>query len=179
MKEKEQIEIPLSKTKMMLTFFGSLLFVGLGLWFLINPPKSTHWLFGNPAVIFIAGIASVLFFGLVAVTIFRKFSDKKPGLIINKQGITDNSSGVSAGLIPWTDIQEITISQVMNQKFLMFIVRNPEFYLDKVTNPLKRNAMKMNYKTYGSPISISANALQTNFDDLRKILIEKMNEYKS
>lgn len=176
---KEQIEIPLSKTKMMLTFFGSLLFVGLGLWFLINPPKSTHWLFGNPTVIFIAGIASVLFFGLVAVTIFRKFSDKKPGLIINKQGITDNSSGVSAGLIPWTDIQEITISQVMNQKFLMFIVRNPEFYLDKVTNPLKRNAMKMNYKTYGSPISISANALQTNFDDLHKLLIEKMNEYKS
>ncbi len=179
MTEKEQIEIPLSKTKLMMTFFGSLLFVGLGLWFLINPPKSNHWLFGNPTVIFIAGIASVLFFGLVAVTIFRKFSDKKPGLIINKQGITDNSSGVSAGLIPWTDIQEITISQVMNQKFLMFIVRNPEFYLDKVTNPLKRNAMKMNYKTYGSPISISANALQTNFDDLHKLLIEKMNEYKS
>lgn len=179
MTEKEQIEIPLSKTKMMMTFFGSLLFVGLGLWFLINPPKSNHWLFGNPTVIFIAGIASVLFFGLVAVTIFRKFSDKKPGLIINKQGITDNSSGVSAGLIPWTDIQEITISQVMNQKFLMFIVRNPEFYLDKVTNPLKRNAMKMNYKTYGSPISVSANALQTNFDDLHKLLIEKMNEYKS
>ena len=179
MTEKEQIEIPLSKTKMMLTFFGSLLFVGLGLWFLINPPKSTHWLFGNPTVIFIAGIASVLFFGLVAVTIFRKFSDTQPGLIINNQGITDNSSGVSAGLIPWTDIQEISISQVMNQKFLMFIVRNPEFYLDKVSNPLKRNAMKMNYKTYGSPISISANALQTNFDDLHKLLIEKMNEYKS
>jgi hypothetical protein len=179
MTEKEQIEIPLSKTKMILTFFGSLLFVGLGLWFVINPPKSNHWLFGNPTVIFIAGIASVIFFGLVAVIIFRKFSDKKPGLIINKQGITDNSSGVSAGLIPWTDIQEITISQVMSQKFLMFTVKNPEFYLDQVTNPLKRNAMKMNYKTYGSPISISANSLQTNFDDLHKLLIEKLNEYKS
>lgn len=179
MTKEEQIEIPLSKTKMILTFLGSLMFVGLGIWFLTNPPKSNHWLFGNPTIIFIAGIASVLFFGLVAVIIFRKFSDKKPGLIINKEGITDNSSGVSAGLIPWTDIQEITISQVMNQKFLMFIVRNPEFYLEKVTNPLKRNAMKMNYKTYGSPISISANALQTNFDDLHKLLEDKMTEYKS
>lgn len=176
---KEQIEIPLSKTKMMLTFFGSLIFVGLGLWFLKNPPTSNHWLFGNPTIIFIAGIASIIFFGIVAVFIFRKFSDKKPGLIINEQGITDNSSGVSAGLIPWTDIQEITISQVMNQKFLIFSVINPEFYLDQITNPLKRNAMKMNYKTYGSPISISANALQTNFDDLHKLLIAKMNEYKS
>jgi hypothetical protein len=174
-----QIEIPLSKTKMTMTFLGSLAFVGLGLWFLINPPKSNHWLFGNPTLIFVAGLASVLFFGLVAITIFRKFSDKKAGLIISKDGITDNSSGVSAGLIPWTDIQEIKVSQVMNQKFLMFIVSNPQDYLDKVKNPLKRNAMKMNYKTYGSPISISSNALKTNFDDLQKLLVEKMNEYKS
>ena len=174
-----QIEIPLSKTKMTMTFLGSLAFVGLGLWFLINPPKSNHWLFGNPTLIFVAGLASVLLFGLVAITIFRKFSDKKAGLIISKDGITDNSSGVLAGLIPWADIQEIKVSQVMNQKFLMFIVSNPQDYLDKVKNPLKRNAMKMNYKTYGSPISISSNALKTNFDDLQKLLVEKMNEYKS
>lgn len=164
---------------MTMTFLGSLAFVGLGLWFLINPPKSNHWLFGNPTLIFVAGLASVLLFGLVAITIFRKFSDKKAGLIISKDGITDNSSGVSAGLIPWADIQEIKVSQVMNQKFLMFIVSNPQDYLDKVKNPLKRNAMKMNYKTYGSPISISSNALKTNFDDLQKLLVEKMNEYKS
>ncbi|PCI95703.1 MAG: hypothetical protein COB15_11905 [Flavobacteriales bacterium] len=177
--QNEQIEIPLSKNKMFLTLLGAIAFVGLGLWFLINPPKSNHWLLGNPTLIFIIGLASILFFGLVAVTIFRKFSDKKPGLIINKQGITDNSSGVSAGLIPWTDIQEIKMSQVMSQKFLMFIVSNPQDYLDKVTNPLKRNAMKMNYKTYGSPISISSNALKTNFDELQKLLEYKMNEYKS
>lgn len=179
MTKEVQIEIPLSKTKMIMTFLGSLMFVGLGIWFLTNPPKGNHWLFENPVVIFIAGLASVIFFGLVAVTIFRKFFDNKPGLTINRQGIIDNSSGVSAGLVPWTDIQEIKISQVMSQKFLMFIVKNPEDYLVKVTNPLKRNAMKMNYKTYGSPISISSNALQTNFDDLHKLLIDKMNEYKS
>jgi len=179
MTKEEQIEIPLSKTKMTLTFLGSLVFVGLGLWFIIKPPISNHWLFGNPIIVLILGLVSVIFFGLLAVTIFRKFSDKKPGLTISQQGITDNSSGISAGLIPWTDIQEIKISQVMNQKLLMFIVRNPEDYLDKVKNPLKRNAIKINYKTYGSPISISSNALQTNFDDLHKMLIDKMNEYKS
>jgi len=164
---------------MTMTFLGSLVFVGLGLWFLINPPKISNPIFGNPTLIFIVGLASILFFGFVAVTIFRKFSDKRPGLVISRQGITDNSSGVSAGLIPWTDIIEIKVSQVMNQKFLMFIVSNPQNYLDKVTNPLKRNAMKMNYKTYGSPISISSNALQTNFDDLQRLLVQKMNEYKS
>ncbi len=178
MSNEEHFEIPLSKTKMILTFLGSLMFVGLGIWFLVNPPKISNPILGNPTTLFIIGIASVLFFGLVAITIFRKFSDKKAGLIINKQGVIDNSSGVSAGEIPWKDIQEIAISQVMNQKFLMIIVKNPQEYIDKVTSPIKRNAMKMNYKSYGSPISISSNALQTNFDDLHKLLIDKMNEYK-
>lgn len=179
MTQDGQIEIPLSKKKMTLTLLGSIIFVGLGIWFLINPPKINNPIFGNPTVIFIAGLASIIFFGLVAITIFRKLSDKKAGLIISRQGIIDNSSGVSAGLVLWTDIEEIKVSQVMSQKFLMFIVSNPQDYLDKVTNPLKRNAMKMNFKTYGSPISISSNALQTNFDDLYQLLTDKLKEYKS
>jgi hypothetical protein len=179
MNKTEHIEIPLSKTKMILIFLGSLLFVALGFWMSINTPKSIHWLYGNPTVVLIIGIITMLFFGLVAITMFRKFLDNKPGLIISREGVTDNSSGVSAGLIPWCDIQEITIAQVINQRFLMFIVNNPEAYLDRVKNPLKRNAMKINYKTYGSPISISSNALQTNFDNLHKLLLEKMNEFKS
>ncbi len=163
---------------MLLRLLGAIMFVGLGLWFLINPPKIGNPIVGNPTAIFIVGLVSIIFFGFVAVTILRKFSDKTAGLIINREGITDNSSGVSAGFIPWTDIDEIKVSQVMNQKFLMLIVRNPQDYLDKVTNAMKRNAMKMNNKTYGSPISISSNALRTNFDDLHKLLVEKLNEYK-
>ena len=125
--KEEQIEIPFSKTKMTLTFLGSVMFVGLGLWFLIKPPKSNHLILGNPTLIFITGLAAVIFFGFVAVTIFRKFLDKNPGLILSKQGITDNSSGVSVGLIPWTDIQEVKITQEVNQRFIMLIVRNPQY----------------------------------------------------
>lgn len=178
MNNEEQIEIPLSKTKMRLTFVGALVFVGFGLWFLISPPKSNHWLFGNQTLILIIGLVAVMFFGLIAVVIFRKFSDKKPGLIICEQGIIDNSSEVSVGLIPWSDIQEIKISQVMSQKILILVVKNPNDYLNRVTSIFKRNSMKMTYKTYGSPISISAHVLQTDFDNLHKLLIEKMNEYK-
>ena len=179
MTQNEQIEIPLSKKKMTLTLLGSVIFVGIGTWFLINPPKINNPILGNPTVIFIAGLASILFFGLAAVTVFRKLSDKNAGLIINRQGIIDNSSGVSAGLVLWTDIEKIKISQVMGQKFLMFMVKNPQEYLDKATNPLKRKGMEMNYRSYGSPISISANSLQTNFDELYNLLTEKLKEHKS
>jgi len=178
MGKTEQIEIPLSKKKMLLTFFGSIIFVVLGVLLLINPSMFISTIFRNPTIIFIAGLFSVLFFGLCAIVIFRKFSDKKAGLIINREGIIDNSSGVSAGLVLWSDIKEIKIRSVVSQKFLVFIVENPHNYIEKFTNSLKRKAAEMNYKTYGSPITISANSLQTNFNNLHNLLIEKMREYK-
>lgn len=178
MTQDEQIEIPMSKKKMILTFFGSIAFVGLGIWFLSDPSKFKSPIFDNPTIISIVGLAAILFFGLVAVTVFRKLGNKKAGLIINKEGIIDNSSGVSAGLILWTDIEEISVSQVMNQNFLILIVKNPQDYLDSVTNPLKRKGMEMNYRSYGSPISISAHSLQTSFDNLYNLLTEKLKENK-
>lgn len=44
---EEQVEIPLSKTKIILTFIGALILVGLRLWILITHPKSDHWLLGK------------------------------------------------------------------------------------------------------------------------------------
>ena len=179
MTQIEQIEIPLSKKKMWLYFFLAIMFIAMGILALINPSYFVSLFFPNPTVIFISGLASVLFFGLGSVIMFRKLSDKKAGLIINKQGIIDNSSGgVSAGLVLWSDIEEIKISSIMSQKFLIIMVKNPRDYIAKVKNPLKRKSMEANYKMTGSPISISDNILQSNFDNLCKLLIEKMNEYK-
>lgn len=178
MTQNGQIEIPLSKKKMTLILLGSIVFVGLGIWFIINPSKISNPIFSNSTLISIVGFVSILFFGLIAVLIFRKLSDKNAGLIINHQGIIDNSSGISAGLVLWTDIEEIRTIQVANQKFLMFVVKNPQEYINKITNPIKRKGMEMNYKNYGSPINISANSLQINFDELYSLLTKKLKEHK-
>ncbi|EJL64484.1 STM3941 family protein [Flavobacterium sp. CF136] len=176
MSEENQIEIPLSKQKLYLMLFGSIIFVGIGTWLVVNPPKSNHPIFGNPMIILISGISAIVFFGYITFTLFKKLPDNKPCLIINSEGIIDNSSGVSAGIILWTDIIEISTSNVMNQKFLMFIVKNPEEYINRQNGIVKRKAMEINYRTYGSPISISANTLDTNFEELYELLQRKFNE---
>ena len=176
MSEENQIEIPLSKQKLYLMLFGSIIFVGIGTWLVVNPPKSNHPIFGNPMIILISGISAIVFFGYIAFTLFKKLPDNKPGLIINSEGIIDNSSGVSAGIVLWKDIIEISTSTVMNQQFLMFIVKNPEEYINRQNGIVKRKAMEMNYRTYGSPISISANTLDTNFEELYELLQRKLNE---
>ena len=175
----EQIEIPLSKNKLTLMLICSLIFISLGLWFVIKPPTISNPIIGNPTLILTVGIAAILFFGLCALFIAKKLPDKTPGLIINNQGVTDNSSGVSVGLIPWDDIKEINVTNVANQKFLMLVVKNPDEYINRQKGFIKKKAMQMNYKSYGSPISISANGLKCNFNELFRILQNKFNDVKA
>jgi hypothetical protein len=74
-------------------------------------------MFDNPFVKYGAAIAAILFFGFGIFYFLRKLIDKKPGLIIDDNGIIDNSSAVSVGLIPWSDIEHISTTNVMKQKF--------------------------------------------------------------
>ena len=178
MNDAKQVEVPLSKQKLFLMLIGSIIFVTIGFWFLISPPKISNPVLGNPVLIAITGLGSILFFGLGIFIFIKKLSDKSPGLIITGEGFTDNSSGVSAGFVSWRDLLEIKETVVFNQKLLMFIVKNPENYINRQPNPLKRKAMEVNYKSFGSPISVSANGLECDFNELKTLLDNKFHDFK-
>ena len=176
MEQIEQVTIPLNKRKLLLIFFGSIIFVWFGVQFVIDPVAFSN-IRNSPRLVLIAGLVATPFFGLAAIITLRKLLNKKAGITINKEGIIDNASGVSAGFILWSDIKEIKIWG-KDDRCLMIIVKNPQDYIDKETNPFKKMMMNSNNKSYGSPISISTSALQISFDDLHHILLEKMKECK-
>ncbi len=164
---------------MILSLVISIVFTGLGFWFVLAPPQSDHLLFGNTPLLLLTGLSAVVLFGLLTVSISIKLFDKKPGLIIDDQEITDNSSGLSADFIPWEEIEEIQITRLMSQKLLVIVVKNPQIYIDRVSNPVKRSSIKMNFSTYGSPLVISSNALKVNFANLHTLIVEKFDNKKS
>lgn len=158
-------EIPLNKNKLLFILLFSLLFLVNGLSFLLNPPLDSF-----PMVVFIIGLSSGVVFGFIAITTCHTLSNNKAALIIDEQGITDNSGSFSVGFIPWTDVQEIKISEGMNIKSLLLVVKNPQDYIGNSTSPLVNMNMQLHYKIYGSPISISTIALKTDFESLFSIL---------
>ncbi|KIC89406.1 STM3941 family protein [Flavihumibacter sp. ZG627] len=174
---EEIIEIELSKKKILLMLVGSLAFVAIGIWFVISPPAISNSYWGNPTKLAFVGYASIFFFGLCAFLLFRKLSDKKPGLIIDNTGITDNSGGVSAGQILWSDLEDISVMEMHRQKLIMLHVKNPQEYIDKQTSGFKRKMMQMNYNMYGTPLSITTNGLKISFDDLMATLIAKVKSH--
>lgn len=149
---------------------GCVVFVSAGIWFILKP---------HSGKMFLAGLASILFFGLIAFYIVKKLTDKSPGLTISNEGVFDNASAVSAGFIPWADVLEISETRVVNQSFINIIVKNPQEYIDRQTNAFKRKVAQINYNSYGTVIGISANGLKCNYPELKAALQERFSLHKN
>lgn len=175
----QRIEIPLSRFKIVLMLLGALLFIAIGLWFVIAPPRIENSFWGNQTKITIVGYASIIFFGLCAFFLFRKLPASEAGLIIDDMGIMDNSGGLSAGQILWSEIENISVIEIHRQKLIMLKVKNPQHYIGRQTSLLKRKGMELNNKMYGTPLSITSNGLKTSFDNLLKLITQKFQETRT
>jgi hypothetical protein len=131
MVNSQNIEIKLSKLKLALMFFGSILFVITGILFVNNPTKYVSFIMRSPSFIFIAGCCAILFFGITGFFLLRKILDTRPGLILSDKGVMENAMYVSIGFIPWQDIIKLEHTKIVNQMFISIIVRNPEEYIKK------------------------------------------------
>lgn len=174
----QRIEIALSKNKLIMMLAGSIVFVVIGFWFAFSPPVINNSFWGDPTKLKIIGYASILFFGILAIALAKKLPDTKPGLIIDTEYLYDNSGALSVGEIPWSDIEHISVMEVQKQKLLMVEVRNPEEYIERQPNFLKRKAMAMNYRMYGTPISITTNGLKISFQELLDLLNKKYQDFR-
>ncbi len=168
-----KVEIPLSKTKLLLGIGGSILFIVVGIYlFTTLADEQTRF---NPILVKGVGIASILFFSVAGIYGIKKMFDNNIGLTIDDIGIIDNTNATSIGLIKWADIIEIKTEQVMSTKFLLIYTSDPNRILEKVKG-MKRKLMEGNMKMYGTPLSITSNTLKYNFNDLEKLLKAKLIE---
>lgn len=172
-----EINISLSKKKNVLMVVGAIIFVVMGVLFVYKPENFVISIYRSIAVVRLIGIASIVLFGALGIYGLTKLFDKRIGLTINENGITDNTSAISLGLINWTDISAIETQQVMSTKFLLIFVTHPDEYLNRATG-LKKKLLQANMKSYGTPLSITSNSLQCNFESLEQSIITFWHKYR-
>lgn len=163
---QQKIEIKLSKRKGILTFLGSVAFVVISIWLINFADKQERY---DPIFVTVTGYVGLIFFGLAGLYIFYKLFDTRPGLIIDKTGIYDNSSAAAGHLIKWERITGLRVVQVMSTKFILIDIEDPEQFMDEV-NGIKKKLMWSTYKMYGTPTSISSSTLSCDFDELFEII---------
>ncbi|MBN2614925.1 MAG: hypothetical protein JXR71_04465 [Bacteroidales bacterium] len=171
----DRIEIPVSKSKLLGLLVGAAVFFVVGIFLYITPESFVSVQFKDTQTMMLMGIAGILFSGVTLIFGIRKLLNKKPGLIIDQQGITDNTTASSAGLIEWNDITAIETKKVLTNRFMLIRVSNPDYYLNRV-NGLKQKILRENLDLYETPISITTSTLKCTFQELEKLLNEKFNE---
>lgn len=172
MTESETI-IPLSRGKIVGLTLGSVAFVAVSIWIWTIPVGEGPL---TPPLRKIVSVLGIGFFGICAVYGFAKLFDKKPGLVIDREGIMDNSSGVAAGRILWSEIRGFQEHEIFGQRFLTIQVTDPERFLNQ-SGYLKTKLNSANLNLTGSPINISSNSLSIGFDELIDTLARALHSH--
>lgn len=170
----DKIEIPISKKKSILILLGAIVFVIVGIWFIISPSLFASKI--NPFIIQTLGVAIVLFSAVGVFVFIKTLTTKNIGLTIDSTGILCDFGKASIGFIPWEDIVDIEDFYVSGQGIIKIIVRNPQEYIDRQKNAFLRRMAEMNYKLYDTPVQISASILKYDFSELYNLLKVELEE---
>jgi hypothetical protein len=162
--------------KLLFLILGAVVFVGIGLLFMLVPEQFGNDRWGSPTIPIVLGVVAVAFFGICLVFMIQKFFDTRMGLTIDDKGITDHTNATSVGLIHWEDITGVKTLQVASTKMLLIQTNQPQKYMERAKNGISKHAMKANHKMYGTPISIVANSLQISFNALEKLISEQLEQ---
>ena len=153
-----------SRWAMVFGAIGSMVFVAFGANLVGEFPDS--------AFDFVAGTAAIAFFSLTCVYFFFRLAVRRPALVVDGHGLTDNATAMGVGFVGWEEVKRVTVYRFMGQKVLGIEVHDPNAIAARV-GVVKRLAMKANMKIGCSPINIPAvvpGGLETLEREIQKYL---------
>lgn len=154
------------------TFYGALKILKDG-------PAQLNQLFPGAAFLLIPmAVLGIIFFLWLLVYVYKKLRDNKPGLVVSDEGITDHSSAVDAGFIPWSDVEEVSAGHILGSHFMRIKVRNIDQYIEKQPSALKRFMMRRNHRTFKAGLVISAGSIRCSFEELKDLLERRFRSYQ-
>lgn len=125
--------------------------------------------FTNPGflskLVTLFGIFVLLFFVPHIVFLIFAILSARPGLILSKEGITDQSQTYTAGFIKWNDIEKISTAHKHEIHFFSIHLHEPELQLQKV-NPITRMMLKFTAYLGSSAVTIDATRLKVSGAEL-------------
>lgn len=118
------------------------------------------------------------FFGFGTIFfVFRTILNRNL-IVVDENGIMDNTSAVSLGFIEWEDILDIKLNafnaEELGGKFITIILADEDKYLDRVS-PLKKPVILANMKLGYSPANITLNSSRVPIEEFYEKLIEYKN----
>lgn len=124
--------------------------------------------------------AAAIFYGFLLVFIVIvslifivcKMFQRKPGLVLRKEGFSANVGTVAIDLIPWSEMTGSTEMSVLNHNYVNIYLTDPEKYVTTASG-YRKLMYKSHLKQQRTMVVLNCNHLGTT----PKALLEKMYEY--
>ncbi|MBT5571287.1 MAG: hypothetical protein HOJ90_08725 [Alphaproteobacteria bacterium] len=145
--------------------YGAFVFTGFAL---IATPDQVPRLVGSTAVIF---------FGLLLVYALLRLLVRAPSLVINQQGIIDNASITSVGLIQWHEVTAIARKKNYLVHHVAITVTDRDALVARVPAPRRWLVLLIDFIAQGS-VNITPGFLDIPLDELEVVLQQHWEQHK-
>jgi hypothetical protein len=169
----QELVFPLNKFRIIARFvIQVIIFIGLGFllaYFMRNPIEDKKMNF----VLLAFSFGLMIYFVPIIFLSFSKIVGKQPGLIIDLNGIIDNTTEMSAGRISWSNIASVNVVKLGIVPLLTIEVHDIKECLEQ-GNILVRTLKKTNKTPF---ITIATDSLGVNPNEMANIIEQYRKKY--
>ncbi|RBA27740.1 STM3941 family protein [Flavobacterium tibetense] len=175
---KKNIEIKLDKKKILKSLFYINIFFLTCFLFVLTPQTFTSVICRNKHIIFTIGILGIILALIYLYPLFSKLFKNKAGLIINENGIFNNTEYLNLGFIKWSDVISVKTKTCGKGKYLLLELENEDEYMKRLDNCIFKFYAKFNKVQYGTIVHITHSTLDCSFEDLERLILSSYNQNK-
>ncbi len=125
----------------------------------------------------LVGIVGVVFFGAGSIWILLRLLSKRPALLLDERGVTDQATGAAAGFIAWEQISHVEIMRFpLGTRFLAIYLREGE-RLHTARRGIISGLLSANASLTGTPVNIP-DGLEMELETLRGELQRRLAEHR-
>lgn len=163
-----RVEIALSTRKLMLLLgYNALLLTLSGLVLGVSPrfPLPVNWL------MIISGTVAALFFGGSLVVYSTKLFQRKPGFVVDHEGLIDQADAGSCGRVYWSEIQGLRLGGRTGQGLVLLQPGHPNTIIPDA-GPVTQLFLRFNQWRFGTPLVLSTTTLEIDPPKLFQLIKE-------
>jgi hypothetical protein len=153
------ITVSFSKWRSILILFISLLYLFIALF----------WIFLGWAFLLLV-IPIVFFLGWNVRKTWRELTGEKPALILDKDGIVDQTHWYSLGRVGWKEIDFVKTKQFFIVQEIQIVFKDPKALIQKEEKFLKQFAQRMQLLVKKTPMLLNSRVLAIPHHELATLL---------
>jgi hypothetical protein len=170
----DTILIPFNKKKIKRIVIFCIIGLCVSVWAFTIADSQTNF---KPDTLKIYSGSGMIFFGLFLIyEVYTLFFDKRAGLVIDAEGINDNTSAVGSKSMKWNEITRFEPGKDFGATYIKVFVKDADEIM-KDESVVQIVIRKSDSAYYGTSFLISSALLDCDFDELLKILNGRLEKY--